>query len=283
VVLLYITRPVDAIRLAIERVKRGRPVLEAELARVGKMSRLTRDFNEMLERVHKSFADACHEIRTPLTILRGEAEVALRDPQARVVDYRDALTNIVGGAKNLASLVDDFMFLSRSEVGQIRYEMQQVDVCHLLDEVVRQCGAHASIQQVELDFKKPDASRTPFSVLGDPSRLRQLFVILVDNAIKYTEAGGRVDVGAKNEGASIQVDVSDTGVGISSNDLPLVCDRFYRGAASRAKKVDGCGLGLSIAKSIVQVHLGALQFDSDPGRGTTALVTLPGLVHKQAP
>lgn len=277
VVVVYLTRPVEALRMAIERVKRGDPVLKAEYERVAGISPLTRDFSEMLDQLHRSFEDACHEFRAPLTVVRGEAETALRVSGERVSEYRDALENIVAAAEHLGRLVEDVMFLSRSDVGQVPYEMHRVDLFDVMNHALRQCKVLAAAKGVEVVFDAQCREGGVSSVRGDAGRLCQLFVILLDNGIKYNQFGGSLGVRLGWRGDSISAVIQDSGVGIEAEDLPLICQRFYRGATARLDNVTGSGLGLAIARSIVHAHAGSLDVDSEPGVGTRIEVTVPTL------
>ncbi|MFQ5898886.1 MAG: ATP-binding protein [Candidatus Methylomirabilia bacterium] len=273
-----LTRPITKLVEATERVTGGDLASKAEIIRQDEIGLLARGFNEMLDRLNRSFedqrrfyADASHELRTPLTIIRGEAEVALREPEKSVKAYREALETVNAVASQMGRLVDELLFLARSEAGQIRYEMAEVALAPLLEEVARQSEGLSALKGVHLET---DVSRR-MAVRGDPQRLRQLFLVLVDNAIKYTAPGGKVTLALKAEPDRARVLVSDTGIGIPERDLPHIFERFYRVDGAGARPEEGTGLGLAIARSIVRAHQGEIFVDSALGRGTTVSVLLP--------
>lgn len=273
-----LTRPLTKLIKLTERVTQGDLASKAEILSEDEIGLLARRFNEMLDRLNQSFknqrrfyADASHELRTPLTIVRGEAEVALRGSEKSVQEYRETLETINAVASQMGRLVDELLFLARSEAGQIPYEMTQFALPQLLTEMARQSEGLAALKEVcmELDVRRPLVIR------GDVQRLRQLFFILTDNAIKYTNPGGKVTLALKVDPDWARVLVSDTGVGIPKQDLPHIFERSFRANAVPPGFEGGTGLGLSIAKSIVKAHQGEICVESVLGRGTTFSVLLP--------
>lgn len=274
---MSLTRPITRLVEATERVRFGDLTSRAEVAGSDEISVLAQRFNEMLDRLNKSisdqsrfYADVSHELRTPLTVIRGEAEVALRGPGS-AQDYREALESIIAVAHQLGLLVDELLFLARSEAGEIGYEMADVALLPLLEETAGQSGGVARLKGVDLGLELSD----PVTVCGDVKRLRQLVLILVDNAIKYTEPGGKVTLALAVEPDRTRLRVRDTGVGIPARDLPHIFERFHRGSDAAVRSLGGTGLGLSIARSIVKAHDGEIAVESAVGRGTTVSVTLP--------
>ncbi len=274
-----LTKPITSLIEATERVTRGDLESKAEILSNDEIGLLARRFNQMLERLGKLisdqrrfYADVSHELRTPLTVIRGEAEVTLRGAGSEA-DYREALQTITVVARQMGSLVDELLFLTRSDSGQIKYQMANLSLVPLLREVARQSSAVAELKSVGLDLAIDDAK--PITVWGDSQRLRQLVHILVDNAIKYTEADGKVSLALAAERGTAAIKITDTGVGIPELDLPRIFERFFRGDAATETKTQGTGLGLSIAKSIVDAHGGEIVFESQIGHGTTVTVRLP--------
>lgn len=274
---LSLTKPISKLIKATERVSERHLVSNAEVVSKDEIGLLARRFNDMLDRLNRSFsdqrrfyADVSHELRTPLTVIRGEAEVALRGPRS-APDYREALESIVSVTNQMGCLVDELLFLARSEAGQIRYEMADIALPSLLEEVARQNEGVAGLKGVRLDVGIDGA----VAICGDPQRLRQLVSILLDNAIKYTKAGGKVTIALKAEPDRARVLVSDTGIGMPEDELPHVFERFYRGDSAKMMREEGTGLGLSIAESIVKGHRGQILINSALGRGTTVSVMLP--------
>jgi len=274
-----VTRPVSNLIEVTNRIAGGAMNSQAKILREDEIGTLTRRFNEMVRRLSESFqnqrrfyGDVSHELRIPLTIIRGEAEVALRGAATSVADYRDALQIIVDVVGQAGRLIDDLLFLSRSEEGQIQYKSEPVPLAPLIDGIVHHSQGFASLKDVDLRL----AANSDLITWGDPQRLRQLLFILLDNAIKYTPAGGTVSLALTSDPSWIKVVISDTGVGISKEDLPIVFERFYRVDAARASAAEGgAGLGLSIARSIINAHKGDLLMESVLGRGTTVSVLLP--------
>lgn len=276
-----ITKPVRKLIGATERAMSGDLTSKTDIVTADEIGLLAERFDEMMVGLNKCFedqrrffADASHELRTPLTVIRGEAEVALRGPEKPVEEYKEALEGIIALTGQMGRFVEELLFLARSEAGQIRYEMAHIELAPLLlEEVYHQSKGLALLKGVDL---KLDFSR-PAQIWGDPQRLKQLFLILVDNGIKYTPPGGTVRIALEAESEWATVFVSDTGIGIPPKDLPHIFDRFYRVEAPSPLLEGGTGLGLSIAKSIVEAHKGEISVQSAPGTGTTFTVLLPGV------
>lgn len=272
-----LTKPITKLVEATERVARGELTAQAEIFRADEIGLLAKRFNGMVTRLNelisnqrRFYADASHELRTPLTILRGEAEVALRGPES-IGDYREALEHIIEVTQQMGTLIDELLFLARSEAGHITYETQSVDLDSLLSEVAERSDGLANLKGVDLKVRAEE----PVTIRGDRQLLRQLFFNLTDNAIKYTGQGGEVGISLDSRNGMARVRVSDSGIGIEEDALLKVFERFYRGEAARSTHEGGTGLGLSIAKSIVDAHNGRIVIDSTAGRGTVVTVTLP--------
>jgi signal transduction histidine kinase len=271
-----VTGPVRRLVAATERVAAGDLGSRAEVVREDEIGLLARSFNDMLDRLKAGmesqrgfFADASHELRTPLTIIRGEAEVALRARRDTAEQYQEALETIVATAGQMGKLVDDLLFLARSDAGELRYEMGPVALDLLLEEVVQQSATLSAPKGLHLELDAKDS----ITVIGDASRLRQLFLALADNAIKYSDPGGKVRVALRVEGTRGHITVTDTGIGISPKHLPHIFERFYRVEGPVGPDA-GTGLGLSIAQSIAKAHRTEIVADSTPGIGTTFSVRL---------
>ena len=245
----------------------------------------TRDLADALASLRKAddqrrrlFADISHELRTPTTAIRGEAEITLRGVDKPAAEYREALSRIVATAKQLAAVIDDLLAMARSDIDSLSLVRELVDMDELACDALAQAGAQASSQGVALG---PVPARTGRHVVaGDPLRLRQLLGVLLDNATRYSKPGGQVQMRvtaqahAAGESSTVQVTVSDEGIGIPAHELPQVFDRHFRGALARSHSQDGSGLGLSIAHALAQAHGGQLQLRSGNG-GTQAVLSLP--------
>jgi two-component system, OmpR family, heavy metal sensor histidine kinase CusS len=257
-----------------DRLDRRLPVANPD----DELGRLTQTINAMIGRLERSFAevrrftaDASHELRTPLTAIRTEAEVALGKPLG-LPEHQQLLASILEEVDRLTRLTDELLTLSREDAGTARQAFEPVDLAALLKRVTETMRPLA--EQKGLDLHA-DCDGGPVRVRGDEPRLRQVFYNLLDNAIKYTPAGGKVEVRLRKDGPSAVVTLRDTGEGIPAEHLPRVFERFYRVDKSRSRAQGGTGLGLSIVRSIVTAHGGRVELASTPGQGTTCTVTLP--------
>jgi heavy metal sensor kinase len=239
------------------------------------LGRLAAVLNDMLARLEQSFAavsqfsaDAAHELRTPLTVLKGEIEVALRSsPGAE--EYRRVLTSCLEEVDRLSALVEDLLFLARSEGGRVAVMQAPVNLAEIVTEVAPALQALADAAGVTLSIQPRDSAW----VRGNTSMLFRVIFNLGENAIKYTPAGERVSIALNQSGDEVVLEVRDTGPGISAADLPHIFDRFYR--ADRARGRGGVGLGLALARSIVSLHGGTIVVESAPGAGACFRVVLP--------
>lgn len=231
--------------------------------------------NESLQRADATrrhfFADVSHELRTPLTVIRGEAQVALRARQLGEVDYREALDAIHDQAVGLSRLVDDMLFVARADAQSVRLNRRNVDPVALTEEVFHALRQSADARSVALEQAFEGKQE---ALAGDPDRLRQLLVILLENALRYSPVGGRVRVEWARGAREWTLCVRDEGAGIDPQDLPYIFDRFFRGAG-HDDSGSGTGIGLAVAKAIVSAHGGDIDAASAAGKGTTMRVTLP--------
>lgn len=227
------------------------------------------------------FADISHELRTPITVIRGESQVALRGAEKSPEEYRDALQRVREQAELLGRLVDDLLFIARTDAGAARLRREAVALDALVGQVCGDAEVVGKSRHVGVDFQG-DAGRAV--VRGDPGRLRQLFMILLENAIQYSHPDSHVTVATMRAMNGVAVRVTNTGIGIAPRDLELVFERFYRGDNAAAMYASGSGLGLPVAKAIVDAHGGTITAESTLGGGTTFTVTLPlaGKLHAVA-
>lgn len=239
------------------------------------LGRLAVTFNEMLDSLEQAYrhqqrfvSDASHELRAPLTAIQANLELLQHQQQMPPAEQREAVAEAGREAARLARLVADLLALARADAG-VPLRRQPVELDRVLMEALgeaRHLGRGQSVEITDLE---------PVGLQGDPDRLRQLVLILVDNALKYTPAGGRVAVALRRNGRTAEMNVQDTGVGIPPEDLPHVFQRFYRADPARGRDPGGTGLGLPIAKWIAEQHGGSITLESAPGHGTLATVHLP--------
>lgn len=241
------------------------------------LGRLTRTLDGMLERLEEAFqrerqltTDVAHEIRTPLAAVIIQAEVALSQYR-EAQDYRHALQAIQSDATRLAVLVDQMLQLARAEAGLEPLTREPVELCELAGEVLNSVRPLSASRGVELELV---ASQRVW-VIGDQVRLTQVLLNLVTNAMQHVEPGGCISVGLSLNGGIAELQVVDTGAGISPEHLPRIFDRFYRADPARQRDQGGAGLGLAIGRWIVEAHGGSIQVQSEVGRGTTFTVRLP--------
>lgn len=218
------------------------------------------------------FADISHELRTPLTVIRGEAEVTLRGKEKPISEYRTTLERIVQLSNQLNKLVGDILFLARSESGTLQIDLKPTSLSVILDEVCQETNILG--QSRRMSATREGASHEVI-VQGDPERLKQLFMILTDNAIKYGRPGGRIVMRLESKNEAARVTITDDGLGIPESDLPHVFKRAYRVWRGRPSAVGGAGLGLPIAKWIAETHHGTISIASALDRGTTVTVECP--------
>jgi two-component system OmpR family sensor kinase len=231
------------------------------------------------ERRRQLFADLSHELRTPATSIRGEAEIALRGGDKSAQEYQQTLARIVGGVKQLTGVINDLLLIARAEADQLVIRLDWLDLPALLADVAEQAATLARVHGARLQV---DAPRGELEVQADAERLRQAVMILLDNAIRYSRPGGDVRLVLERTADQVQIIVSDEGIGIDPQDLPLVFERFVRGQRARRHRADGTGIGLSIAQTIVHAHHGTIHIDSVPEQGTVARIALPFVAPAQA-
>jgi heavy metal sensor kinase len=236
-------------------------------------------FNHALARVEHSVGEMrqfsaalAHELRTPLAILRGEAELALR-PSSSDEDRRQTLTRQIDECDRLTRFINQILTLARAEAGEIALAAEPVDLAALAASVSDQIEPVAAARGIAMTCEAADG----VTVVGDGGWLERLLLILLDNAIKFTGEGGRISVKVSSSNGQARVAIADTGIGIAPDALPHLFERFYRADRARSRQTQGAGLGLALAKWIADRHNGRIDVTSQTGQGSTFLVSLPSI------
>lgn len=218
-------------------------------------------------------ANASHELRAPLTIIRATAEVGIRHAEN---DRQLALLHsLVEESDHMASLVEDLLLLSRLDAGKLKFEKEELSIQELFDSLVP--ATQVIMEKEGIVFEQSIQAAISSTIIADRTRLRQVLLILLINAIHHTPPGGKVQLSAQLRRKEICFIVEDTGEGIRTGDLPHVFERFYQADSSMGKENKGSGLGLSIAKSLIDAHGGTIGVESEFGKGTRVSVVLPVL------
>jgi signal transduction histidine kinase len=276
-----IVKPVRALAAAAHRVAGGDLSQRIPVTSDDELGEMAAAFNAMaaeLERQHelrhRAMADIAHELRTPLSVLQVQLESIeddLTDPTPEVI------AGLQGDLAYLSHLVEDLRVLTLADAGELHVETEPVEMGGLVRDVVERMQTAAQAQGIVLDTCLPDAGLDEASlhVIGDAQRLTQVLLNLLSNALQHTSPGGRVIVGVRQTEGEVHVTVQDTGEGISPDDLPHVFERFYRADRARSRDTGGSGLGLSIAKSLVEAQGGTITVESQVGQGSVFTVSLP--------
>ncbi len=242
------------------------------------LHRLTETLNQMLDRIETSVkrvvqftADASHELRAPLTLIQTAAEFSLRRERTRD-ELIEAVRKILRECERTARLVDELLLLARADSGADELRMVPLDVAETGRSAIDQAVVLAEPKHITVATEIPVQ---PVTLQGDEQALARLWLILLDNAVKYTNDGGHITFSMQAVNSHVEVAVSDTGIGIAPQDLAHVYDRFWRADKVRSRNSGGTGLGLSIARWIVERHGGSIAINSEPGRGSRVLVALP--------
>jgi signal transduction histidine kinase len=275
--------PIRRLTLAVQRIIRtGRTDARVPLEGTGDaIDELTSLFNTMLDKIEGlvtamrgALDNVSHDLRTPLTRLRGAAEMALASPPpgdcARQAEhYREVLADCVEESDRVLVMLNTLMDISEAESGTMQLRREPVPLADVVARAIDLYRDVADAKGVALAAAAP----ADIVVTADRTRLEQVAANLIDNAVKYTPPGGRVDVEVRREADAAMLRVRDTGPGIPADELPRIFDRLFRGDTSRAER--GLGLGLSLVKAVVEAHGGTVDVISDPGRGSTFSVSLP--------
>lgn len=274
--------PVDEITktakdITASNLSRRLPVAKAN----DEIGRLSETLNDMILRLESSFerirqftADASHELRTPLTILTGELELALRTRKSPQ-EYQDVLSSALQEVLRLSHVVESLLLLSRSDMNQVSLHKEPTNLTETLADLADAAMILGTQKNIYITFRHSE----DLFIEADRAKLYQMFLNLVDNAVKYTPEGGMISIAIHRDGNYAEVRVRDTGIGISPEHRTKIFDRFYRVDKARSRELGGAGLGLSIVQWIVQIHGGTITVESEPGQGSIFIVRIPLLVE----
>jgi len=272
-----VLRPVEQITKTAQEIGEGDLSRRIDVKTNDELGKLASTLNEMIGRLEEAFnrqrqftADASHELRTPLAIMQAEATLALSKERTED-DYRKSLETISQESSYMSSVIGKLLFLARSDAGKEQLTFENVDIKNLIVELSTNIEALAQDKSIKFTV---DAQES-LIVNGDKVKLRQLFINILENAIRYTPNDGNISVSAVKKDENALVAISDTGIGIPPEHLPHIFERFYRVDKARSRAEGGVGLGLAIAKYIAESHGGKIKLESQIGKGTTFRITIP--------
>ena len=271
-----IVTPVKKLNSAARRIAEGNYSDKVKVSnRSDEIAELSESINYMTDEIARTdrmkndfISTVSHELRTPLTAIKGWTETLIDVNESDDPTLDQGLKVILNESERLYSLVEDLLDFSRMETGRMSLRLQKIDILAELDEAVYVLRDRAVREGIDIFYSTPDY---PAPMNGDPDRIKQVFVNIIDNAIKYTPAGGKISIVAALNQNSLKISIADTGCGISEEDLPHIKKKFYKANVS----VKGSGIGLAVCDEIVAMHKGTLDIMSTLGEGTQVVITLP--------
>lgn len=276
-------KPIDELTRRAQQITAYDLSQRLNLDQEDELGRMAATFDDMITRLQEAFerqkrftSDASHELRTPLTVMQADLGLALARPRS-TDEYRQTLVSMDEEVTRLSTIVNDLLMLTRIDVDPAGMQHQPVALHEALGGLTRQVQVIAAERDITVSADQLD----PVTVMGDSTRLRQLLTNLLDNAVTYTQPGGRVTVKLERTRDGARVAISDTGIGIKPDDLSRIFERFYRSGEAREQNAHGTGLGLAISRSVVQAHHGEIAVQSTPGEGTTFTIVLPSDSRKR--
>jgi two-component system sensor histidine kinase CiaH len=222
------------------------------------------------EKQQQFVADASHELRTPLSVMKLNLEHLFRHPDNRIEQESETIHQAIQEINYMSKMTSDLLALARSDSNQLQIIQAPIQLDEILNQVVKDFNSLAILKNIHINTEIH-----PIKIMGDNEKLKQSFVILLDNAIKYSKENGSILIKSSVKNSHAIIEVLDTGIGISKTDLPHIFDRYYRGDKSRNRHLEGSGLGLSIAQWIIHSHSGKIRVMSNEGDGTHVFVSLP--------
>jgi signal transduction histidine kinase len=239
---------------------------------------LSETLNEMLARIETSVkritqftADASHDLRTPLAVIRSNAELALRRSRTEE-EYRETLSRILTASEETTHLIENLLTLARADAGAEELLFQRIDLLAQVRKAAEEAGILAAAKGIQFALESLTGQ---LWISADERALQRLFLIVLENAVKYTPHGGRIEIRFIHEQGSATVEFRDSGIGISENDVPHIFERFYRADQARSREPGGSGLGLAIARWIVEKHGGTIEAQSVLGSGSVFRLHFP--------
>ena len=272
-------RPVERLSATAEEITFGDLDKRLPVVPTGdEIEHLSVRLNQMLDRLSRAYrqatrfsADASHELRTPLAIIRAELESLIRDMGDLPPTVMKRVQSTLEEVERISFITECLFKLSRLDAGEAKFRSDRIDLTDLVRTTVEQMQLLTVDKDIRLNIRADDS----VTVQGDAARLKQLLVALLDNAVKYTPAGGAILLTVNAEDNRAHLRVRDSGIGISAEDLPHVFERFFRADKARSRGIDGAGLGLPIVRSICEAHGGTVEVTSVEGQGTTCDIHLP--------
>ncbi len=269
----HFNKMAQQLELQQQKLREGRAVLEQRVAeRTFELHQLNEELKRMDVARREFLADISHELRTPITVIRGEAEVTLRGQDRDTDEYKEALQRIVELAVQLGKYVNDLLFIARAETANLQFQWACLDLTELVASAAEDFRVMAEENGISVSLDSPSE---PVWVHGDNHRLRQLLFILGDNACQYSKPNGHITLTLWLDNNQACFSITDTGIGIPAEDLERIFDRNFRSHNARRSRDDGTGLGLPMAKSILKAHGGSIAVTSIENIGSTFTVTLP--------
>jgi two-component system OmpR family sensor kinase len=261
-----------------QREKNTQENLEAIITSRTQELRTSNEKLEMISETRKQFlADISHELRTPLTIIQGEVDLALREPATTPEQFRTAFRRVKEQVLHTARFVQDLLFVARAEDGKAPIHKCAMSIVPLIVDICEDFAVIAAQKNINISNRYPESE---IVVNVDASKIRQVFTILLDNAVRYSYQDSTIEVNIRALKTALIVEIKDAGIGLKYNETSQVFSRFYRGSEGSGK-ASGTGLGLPVAKSIVEAHGGTITLEGETGEGSTATVTLPLVVNNE--
>jgi heavy metal sensor kinase len=272
--------PVGQIASAAQRISIENLAERLPVANTGdQLQRLSQTLNQMFSRLESSVrgikqftADASHELRAPIALIRTTAEVAVQNRKREAGEYLAALDDVLAESERTSQVVESLMLLARADAEKEPIERAPVDLCNTVRVAAEQGEKLARSRHVQFSAHVPPG---PLRICADAEAIRRAVLVLIDNAVKYSNPGGHVSASVGVDGTDAVVSVADTGMGISPEDLPHIFDRFWRADKARSRSHGGAGLGLSIARWIADVHRGSIEVESTVGQGSVFRLRIP--------